>query len=339
MLIVVEGPDGAGKSTLVDKIARGVSNGRTPCARRTGEPYARLGNGLVYGDTQVLHRGPPERHPLEEYVLDLDGYDPRYGDHVVCDRWHLGEPIYGKIYRDASVLAGAGLRYVDLYLRSRGGVTLVVNADADELERRLAERGDDYVNPKDLRRISEAYDKFEVDLTIDTTVAFDHAAGLARDAIEMAERRAKQAAVVFDATDRWLGEPIPDVLLVGDVTSPRHLRGERPTYRTPFVPYPDGSGHALLGALPDPFWRTVALVNQAEVELGDVWDALGRPPVVALGGNASRACADAFGSRYAAVPHPQYVRRFFNKQLPFYGSLICDRADTRDKETPAWLSR
>lgn len=341
MLIVVEGPDGAGKSTLVKKISGAVTSGRPPCARRTGEPYARLINGMVYGDTQVLHRGPPERHPLEEYVLDLDGYDPRHTDHVVCDRWHLGEPIYSAIYRpdEGSKLGTPGLRYVDMYLASRGGVTAVVNADPVTLTDRVNVRGDDYVNPDDLERISHAYAEDMVghyDMYFDTTADRDPKVNRL---VKLARVNQALAADPFTVTDRWIGSPRPDVLLVGDVTSPRHLRGERPSYRTPFIPYRDSSGYALLDALPEDFWYCAAIANHAEVPLIDLWDALGEPHVVALGGNASRACRDLFDSGYAAVPHPQYVRRFFNDQLPKYGELIAARAGSDDKETPAWLSR
>ena len=49
MLIVIEGCDGVGKTSLARDLCE-----------RTGAEYR--------------HLGPPQAHPLEEYVLPLDGY-------------------------------------------------------------------------------------------------------------------------------------------------------------------------------------------------------------------------------------------------------------------------
>ena len=69
MLIVLEGPDGSGKTTAVRKLTQ---------------------RGALRGAT-VLHFGPIEKDPLEEYELALQWYRPGTRQHVICDRLHLGD--------------------------------------------------------------------------------------------------------------------------------------------------------------------------------------------------------------------------------------------------------
>ena len=52
-LIILEGPDGSGKTTAAEKLA----------------------TELGHNTAVVLHKGPPKRLPLHEYE-DLDFYEP-----------------------------------------------------------------------------------------------------------------------------------------------------------------------------------------------------------------------------------------------------------------------
>src|SRR4051812_36778846 len=73
LLIVVEGNDLCGKTSLARRIAQ-----------------------LIGGE--VRHAGPPTRCSIEEYETALDGYDPRSGEHLILDRWHVGEYVWLKIF-------------------------------------------------------------------------------------------------------------------------------------------------------------------------------------------------------------------------------------------------
>lgn len=82
-LIILEGPDGSGKTTL---------------ARRLQAEHS----------FKIVHAGPP-RHPLSEeatlrrYLLPVVAAHAA-GKPVVFDRWHLGELAYGPVLRGGSTL-------------------------------------------------------------------------------------------------------------------------------------------------------------------------------------------------------------------------------------------
>jgi thymidylate kinase len=133
MLIIVEGPDGVGKTTLVESIADYTSG------------------------VHVLHRGPPVGDPLVEYTFeDLDDY--HWSGIWVCDRWHWGELVYGPYYRGRSELGWSGFRQVDDYLLSKGAVIAYLTEPVETLAERVAGRGDDYIKVDDLPYLVGAYE-------------------------------------------------------------------------------------------------------------------------------------------------------------------------------------
>lgn len=81
MLIILEGPDGSGKTTLAHELVRG--------------------HGFKY-----KHHGPPQKDPLCEYLETLTQVENEGGNWVV-DRFHLGEQVYGPLLREDKLgLAG-----------------------------------------------------------------------------------------------------------------------------------------------------------------------------------------------------------------------------------------
>lgn len=314
MLIVVEGCDGVGKTTLAEALVE------------------RLGRGA-----ELRHLGPPVRHPLEECVLDLDDYRPGVGRHVVVDRLHLGELIYGPIYRGESRLGridGPGHRWVDAWLRSVGALVVHVDAELETVLARIDVRGDDYVKVEHLERILNEYrHAFRVSTTTRRATQWpptpdtpSEAEAAVEGLVQVAAMLEKKAARSPLAGHRFVGDPTPEVILVGDEPSPRHQRGDRPTYRGPFVPYRDGCGWFLFGALTAGTLKTAAVVNSVDVDAAmlaalDDYRHRCAPAWVALGRKASLRLK-GLGVPHAAVPHPQFVRRFHHEQLEDYGQLI-----------------
>lgn len=92
-LILVEGPDGAGKTTLVDLIEK-------------AHP------GLYRSSC-----GVPERPPLKEYMhKSIEAWYERVPV-VVFDRFHLGEQVYGPIMRGKDKLGIVGQDVLEYFLK------------------------------------------------------------------------------------------------------------------------------------------------------------------------------------------------------------------------------
>lgn len=334
MLIIVEGPDLAGKTTLVRALAEYLTR-------------------LHPSNTVTVRRaGPPTSHPLDEYVTPLLGYRPGRGQHVICDRWHWGERVYPKLLNRPTQYDDAVHRYVELFLQSRGAIVVNVTCDELTLRRRYASRGDGLVTVSQLGALRRAYlDVQRSSVLSGLLTAVPPMSYESTDAYDLSElthsiTRVASAAshLTTDLNEyaTYVGHPHPELLLLGDV---RHEYATAPDVRTAaaaagdlrpaFMPYASTSGHYLLRALTTPVLPTplhqhrVGLMNVCDVDDAEAaWRAVGRPDAVLLGANAQGAFPEvpahwAFRIRHA--PHPQYVRRFFNDQLHRYrDQLIYD---------------
>jgi thymidylate kinase len=306
MIVVLEGPDGAGKSTAAEMLRVAAEE----------QGYS----------TSCLHRGPPKFHPLVEYEVGL-GYIEQDYDVIICDRWHWGELVYGPIYRGESKLGTAGFRHVEMFLAARRALTVLMLPPLELLQSRVSERGDDYINHEHLPLLRQRY----VDLVQDhhTDLQFVHYKFTEVDAraiIDQYRLRPRGMPVMHPS---YIGHPPSHAkyLLVGDARAERH-RG----HRTAFTPYADSSGSFLLDALPSDLVSDIAIINanpDIDVAVDFAWDR-----IVALGGVAS-AELDARGVEHVHVRHPQFARRFHHRRQFEYGQTIAD-AITTGKDGSKW---
>lgn len=311
-LIVLEGVDGAGKSTLAEAIA-----------------------GKLH-DAEVRHAGPLDSHPLSAYALAFEDYAPGTGRHVVCDRLHWGELIYGPLYRGGSRLTEPMFRWTELYLRARGAVAFHVTQDLEVIQARLRLRGEDYLESHHVeqvwREFGEVADRSLLRVG-DVRPGLDEIDRMAERIVQAAIYYDSQAAHIYSRFPGYVGHATPGALLVGD------KRGGQPPYETraAFMPRAGNSGAYLMSALGPPSqawpgWRGVGLVNalDEEIDLRELVADLGEPIVVALGRNAHEEL-DRQGIEHGAVPHPQYIRRFFNKRAAEYGGIIAQAINTGEQ--------
>lgn len=153
MIVILEGPDGAGKTTMVDSLRR----------------FHHMQIGMKDPATsQVWHAGPfPEGgNPWTEYVVPLSQLMPSRDWLVIIDRWHLGELVYGPLLRGQSRLSMEQCDWIDGYLKSLGAVLVYLKATPEELTRRLGERGDDLIKAEQLPYLLAKYDELTTRRTV-----------------------------------------------------------------------------------------------------------------------------------------------------------------------------
>jgi deoxyadenosine/deoxycytidine kinase len=302
-LIVVEGVDGSGKTTLVSELSE------------------QLGHECV-----VKHRGPLKLHPLVEYQHDLLKYEPSNEVHFVCDRWHIGEMVYGPLYRGETRLTPAMRRHIELFLDSRGAVKIIVDVPLDVVKHRLAHRGEDFLQNNDVALVHDWYSHYGHENDGWVHVDPEDTVRAAGAIIDLANWRASLVSQSIARFKTYVGHGGPDVLFLGLHKGPQ-VSG-RPVYPSAFVPYANTSGHYLLSALEAVQFhdnQTYGLANAAEEpDLYGLWLTIGEPKVVALGKDVFARVRASNIPREAvyAVEHPSKIRRSHPANVHLYGRKI-----------------
>jgi hypothetical protein len=302
VIIVLEGPDLAGKSTIARWI---MDMGPNRELLRAGQPS-------------------PSVSILEQYLRPIQDwcYEPMIirPEMLVLDRWHVGETIYGPLLRDRSRLTPQQMDYIDMVLQTFGGAFLYVTQSVAELERRWDERSDDLIKREWLAEIHRIYEA-----TMATRPHWVPISSIWSDKPIIERYVARSPSPMAGL---YIGPRHPQVLLLGDE---RNDTG----YVFPFVPARPTSGHWLMSAMRDAEVNhmRVGIMNACErtpTELATQWITLGCPKVITLGRNAMRAWNVAAAKRRQFLDathylnHPQYERRFHHSAKLRYGQVIKD---------------
>lgn len=323
MLIIIEGADCAGKSGLALRLAAVLD-------RRYQDRVTR--------PTQVLHAGPPTRHPLDEYVTPLLDYRPN-SSHIICDRWHVGESVYPELVGRESQLTAGVRAWIELFLASRGALLVHLRRPAEYLANCARSRGD--VANQDVETTRATVRAFDRELigTLLPTLSLDDDPTDA-DLIEiayMASQASTTCASARGSSVTYVGPSFPTLLLVGDRRGPRNGDVGRFAGWPAFAPYPTTSGAYLMDALTRRSLRvatdgtllsTIAIANANDVDdIQQVWFDQGRPRVVALGVEANAKLRKLKVPVARSVPHPQYWRRFRHREHDAYLARILGREE------------
>ena len=139
MIICLDGVDGTGKSTLAAAIVKELE--------------------LRYPQDTVVYKHATQikYDTYTEYIDPFKDYEPGSGVHYVLDRWHIGEEIYGPLYRGKSAFNTVSWRWTELYLASIGMRTWLLTQQNKELQRRLIARGEDFIKLDDVLFIQDEY--------------------------------------------------------------------------------------------------------------------------------------------------------------------------------------
>lgn len=132
-VIILEGIDGAGKTTLAQHILEASQI-----------------------ETTIQHRGPLQGTVEDELIYPLQRVTD--DELLISDRWHLGEMIYGPIYRGKSLVEGFYNDLIDSLLYDMNAVKVVLSPPLDVVKARLAARGEDYLQPEHVDQVHALYE-------------------------------------------------------------------------------------------------------------------------------------------------------------------------------------
>lgn len=252
MWAIIEGPDGAGKSTLAEAVAD-LTN------------------------AEISHLGPSES-PEDALDAVIGGtfatYAPGEGVNVVSDRHHWGDPVYGPIKRPLNDVDGygdigrAGWRYAELFAESRGATTILVEIDPQVAKTRVADRGDDYIDASHVGDIIDRYDWLARGaLTIEARLQLtgeNSAKACAPAVVEFAEKKERETEQLAKFK-HYVGSVRPRLLVVMPPDRDARLR--------------------VVGSLDDESWRHLGIASTAMSTplFEELCETLGFPAVCGFG--------------------------------------------------------
>lgn len=330
MFIVIEGTDASGKSSLIEEIERQIHQ--------------------MYPENFLIkfHKERPKeltrRWVLSDYVTSIEKQN-WHRSLALSDRWHWGEVTYAPKYRPDTnkdgfgLLGQAGWRWVELFLMSRGVAQFWLYQPLEVIQSRINARGDEFVKAEDLKEILDQYTKAAnvsvlADILKPDADSLDKIPQIASYVIETAFNIENRASAL-ELFPHYIGNPQPKVLLIGDTRNIVKKYGEET--KLPFMPVDGNSAEYLLTALPENLWREVGIINindeNAKESFNALWSMLGFPRIAVLGRLAEKTLASipVHEEYYTVLPHPQYVRRFFNKTKEEYGQAIARVANGETK--------
>lgn len=134
MFIIFEGPDGAGKTTMINKMKE-----QYPEAIVTafGKPPENIDQFIWYSSALLAAK------PEEVHILDRSWYS---------------ELVYGPIMRGKTAILPQHVLLLEMLVKQKGGGHVMhLTANNRTLAARCKKRGEDYVNMEQLKKIREAY--------------------------------------------------------------------------------------------------------------------------------------------------------------------------------------
>jgi hypothetical protein len=283
-LIILEGPDGAGKTTLARELEK--------C-------------GYVY-----VHHGVPPASETDLFRWFLKPLIHLSHMSAVFDRLHLSDRIYGPIMRGGSPMTELQEQLIERYLYARGGqVIICLPPWRTVLNNWLKNQENEYVDTP--AKLFEIYNGYHRLLRIGRPYArFDHTR---QDVGSYAKALADMHNFVLP--DTYVGSPSARFLLVGE-----RANGEPDL---PFMDWKNSSGY-LHDCLADAGYveEEIAFVNAYSLHGEQMsFSDKDKRTFIALGNVAHKSLRDQ-NVQCALVAHPSYWKRFHMSERDKYIELL-----------------
>jgi thymidylate kinase len=153
-MVIFEGSDAAGKSTLELELQN------------------RLNWDIIKGSSFELAKKANDE--LFNHFKEVTLNNPN----AIIDRWAISNYIYADIFKDYTRITDQQLQYLESLIEANNDTIVYVRADPEVIKHRLRQRGDEYIEEKDVDSIIKAYDnlfhnaKFKY-IEIDTSTGTD----------------------------------------------------------------------------------------------------------------------------------------------------------------------
>lgn len=287
MIVILEGVDKAGKTTLAEKLKEELH-------------------------WPIVHFGKPGPRPADEYIVFLKELKDK---DVICDRFFVGQFVYGPLFRGSVGMTPVEVVTIERLCRKIGAVLIHVNPPYPVIGNRLVDLGDDMISAT---ANVIAYDKFNAVIpSIKLRYKQTYLGNYSKDIFKVLANRVKEIRFehsgnkAFSGIGTCVGKKI---VFVGDSLN----------LRTTWEGFPFDGGPAaeyLQKCLNLSFIQEteVYITNSDRLQRQEVNDLIinGETQFIALG-NTAYGRLKALGIKAELVPHPQYWSRFKHSDTAGY---------------------